>query len=796
MRREFLVGEHSSGTMFMFWFTNIIVSIVILRSKIIQFLEYADNTARLIFASIVCCLVFLEFALHLFADVNALRLPTSKRIREGKPLLGSTLDESITDKNRHNPCPELQASFLSRVSFWWMTGFIMLGFKGKLNDDALHSLRPCDETKQCMDAFLQGWKSQQKRAPATSFNKSPSYKPYSTYKYTAGNTEDDTAIVENGDITYPDCKAHTKVSVIKALWSAFGCYYSSIGIFELLNTIFTYIRPLVLDLLISFVQNRDPFVWKGYLYASLLFLLSIGRALVSQQHFLGKITTGMRVRSALTAAIYRKALKLSNNSRKKYSLGQIINLMAVDSQKISDVCNFLHNIWTAPLNVTICMVLLWKYLGAASLAGLAALTILVTVNALLASKTLKKYQVIQMKLKDMRLKLTNELLNGIKVIKLYAWEGAFMDRVLNVRQKEIVTIRIAAFIMAGSSITFFCAPLIFAVISFSVYVLLSASHLLNPQVAFVSLTLVNTLSRPMTVLPNAIGNFVQAYVSVCRIQAFLNDEELRDDVVSRSKDRQNAVSVEDGSFSWEQEENATLTNVTVGVKHGGLTMIVGKVGSGKSSLISAMLGEMDRKDGSVNVSKSTAYVPQEAWIRNDTLINNILFGKKISRETYDQIIDACALGPDLKALPAGDKTEIGEKGINLSGGQKQRLSIARAVAQDANIYLLDDPLSAVDSHVGKHIVEKLIGPNGLLKSKTRILVTHGVSYLHLADQIVVMKEGKVSEIGTYQQLLNHKGAFSEFLSNYVNEDTGEISSNSEGNYTIDPLWHGHSILKC
>lgn len=166
---------------------------------------------------------------------------------------------------------------------------------------------------------------------------------------------------------------------------------------------------------------------------------------------------------------------------------------------------------------------------------------------------------------------------------------------------------------------------------------------------------------------------------------------------------------------------------------------------------------------------SIAYVSQQPWIQNATLQENVLFGKALNKSLYNRVIDACALSPDLKILPAGDQTEIGEKGINLSGGQKQRVALARAVYNDSENYFLDDPLSAVDSHVGKHIFENVVGPNGLLKKKTRILVTHGITYLPEVDNIIVLKDGEITENGTYKQLLEKKGAFAEFLVQHLQE---------------------------
>jgi ATP-binding cassette, subfamily C (CFTR/MRP), member 1 len=241
---------------------------------------------------------------------------------------------------------------------------------------------------------------------------------------------------------------------------------------------------------------------------------------------------------------------------------------------------------------------------------------------------------------------------------------------------------------------------------------------------------------------------------------------------------ENPLLIENGTFSW-GGETSVLKNINLQVEKSKCVAVVGTVGSGKSSLLSALLGEMDKISGRVNTVGKIAYVPQQAWIQNATLQDNILFGRTMDRKKYDQVIQACALKPDLEILPGGDQTEIGEKGINLSGGQKQRVSLARAVYNDAEIYFLDDPLSAVDSHVGKHIFEQVLGPKGILAKKTRVLVTHGITYLPEVDNIFVLKEGEVSEQGTYKQLLDKKGAFAEFLIQHLTEVNAEVEDLEE-----------------
>lgn len=241
---------------------------------------------------------------------------------------------------------------------------------------------------------------------------------------------------------------------------------------------------------------------------------------------------------------------------------------------------------------------------------------------------------------------------------------------------------------------------------------------------------------------------MMAWVSLKRLNKFMNSKELDPTNVSTNPS-EFSLFIGDGNFSWDGEQ-MTLKNIDLRVKKGSLVGVVGVVGSGKSSLISALLGEMEKKSGHVNVDGSIAYVSQVPWIQNATLMDNILFGRPLDKERYEKVIHACALTSDLTMLPGGDQTEIGEKGINLSGGQKQRVAVARAVYSDAEIYIMDDPLSAVDSHVGKHIFDNLIGENGILSKKTRFLVTHAVAFLPKVDEIVVMKDGEISESGTYQ----------------------------------------------
>uniref|UniRef100_A0A8C1YWK0 Multidrug resistance-associated protein 1 n=1 Tax=Cyprinus carpio TaxID=7962 RepID=A0A8C1YWK0_CYPCA len=459
-----------------------------------------------------------------------------------------------------------------------------------------------------------------------------------------------------------------------------------------------------------------------------------------------------------------KALVITHAARRTSTVGEIVNLMSVDAQRFMDLITYINMIWSAPLQVILALYFLWQNLGPSVLAGIAVMVLMVPLNAVIAMKT-KTYQVAQMKSKDNRIKLMNEVLNGIKVLKLYAWELAFKDKVSAIRESELRVLKKTAYLGAVSTFTWVCAPFLVALSTFAVYVLVDEHNILDAQKAFVSLALFNILRFPLNMLPMVISSM--ASVSMKRLRVFLSHEELDEDNVERP-----AISSCDVSLS--------LFRINVCIPEGALVAVVGHVGSGKSSLLSALLGEMQKQEGYVSIKGSVAYVPQQAWIQNATLKDNILFGRDAKDSWYQKVVEACALLPDLEILPGGDSTEIGEKGVNLSGGQKQRVSVARAVYCSCAVYLLDDPLSAVDAHVGKHIFEKVIGPQGLLQGRTRVLVTHGLSFLPQVDLILVMVDGEITEMGSYTELLGRQGAFAEFLHTYTNTEQEEVEESVAG----------------
>uniref|UniRef100_A0A3P9D7X5 Multidrug resistance-associated protein 1 n=1 Tax=Maylandia zebra TaxID=106582 RepID=A0A3P9D7X5_9CICH len=670
-----------------------------------------------------------------------------------------------------NPCPEPGASFLSRITFWWITRMMMTGYRRPLEEKDLWSLNAEDCSHRVVPQLVKRWNTQCQK-----FKRSEEKMLYSSKRVPHSENPQRQAVEESEILILRPRKKNKEPSLLWALCLTFGPYFFISCIYKLIQDILMFVGPEILRLLIQFVNDSSAPSWQGYFYAALLFVCTSVQSLILQKYFHVCFVSGMRLRTAVIGAVYRKALVISSAARRTSTVGEIVNLMSVDAQRFMDLITYINMIWSAPLQVVLALYFLWQNLGPSVLAGVAVMVLMVPVNAVIAMKT-KAYQVAQMKSKDNRIKLMNEMLNGIKVLKLYAWELAFKGKVSDIRESELRVLKKAAYLGAVSTFTWVCAPFLVALSTFAVYVLIDERNVLDAQKAFVSLALFNILRFPLNMLPMVISSMVQASVSLKRLRVFLSHEELQLDSVEHkaAEGSQHSISVTDGAFTWSRTESPTLKRLNINIPEGSLVAVVGHVGSGKSSLLSALLGEMDKLEGSVTVKGSVAYVPQQAWIQNSSLKDNIIFGQERRQSWYQHVVEACALQPDLDILPAGDDTEIGEKGVNLSGGQKQRVSLARAVYCDRAVYLLDDPLSAVDAHVGKHIFDQVIGPQGLLKDKTRVLVTHGLSYLPQADLILVMMKGEISEVGSYQHLMATEGAFAEFLRTYAAVDKADNS---------------------
>ncbi|XP_076209731.1 ATP-binding cassette sub-family C member 3 isoform X1 [Aptenodytes patagonicus] len=744
---ERLRGVQSSGVLVIFWFLSVLCAVGPFRSKIMTTTAQGHVNERFRFTTfyIYFALIIVELILSCFKE---------------KPPFFSPVN---TDPN---PCPELTSGFLSRLTFWWFTSMAILGYKRPLEDKDLWSLNEDDTSKIIVQQLSKEWdkeKAECKQKEEVTYMKKSNY----VLNHVGDGPEE-------AEVLIRDKEHNRKPSFLKALLRTFGPYFLIGSFFKLIQDLLSFVNPQLLSVLIGFVKNKDAPAWWGFLIAALMFICAVLQTLILHQHFQYCFVTGMRLRTGITGVIYRKSLVITNSAKRSSTVGEIVNLMSVDAQRFMDLMTFLNMLWSAPLQIFLALYFLWQTLGPSVLAGVAVMVLLIPFNSAIAMKT-RRFQVEQMRYKDSRIKLMNEILGGIKVLKLYAWEPSFSEKVLEIRKNELQVLKKSAYLNSLSTFAWISAPFLVALTTFAVYVSVDEKNILDAEKAFVSLSLFNILKFPLNMLPQVISNVAQTSVSLKRIQQFLSHDELDPNCVETKVIAPgNAISVSNATFSWGKELKPSLKDINLLVPSGALVAIVGHVGCGKSSLVSALLGEMEKLEGEVAVKGSVAYVPQQAWIQNATLKDNILFGQAPNVQKYQNVLEACALKTDLEVLPGGDQTEIGEKGINLSGGQRQRVSLARAVYSNSDIYLLDDPLSAVDSHVAKHIFDKVIGPDGVLKGKTRILVTHGISFLPQVDHIVVLVDGKISETGSYQDLLKQNKAFAEFLRNYaLDEDIEE-----------------------
>uniref|UniRef100_A0A1A7YK11 ATP-binding cassette, sub-family C (CFTR/MRP), member 2 n=2 Tax=Iconisemion striatum TaxID=60296 RepID=A0A1A7YK11_9TELE len=778
-RRERVVD---STTLFLFWLLLVLCDIFPFQTLLREALSLGEvkDIPRFSLFNISFGLEVIALVLSAVADIS----------RE---------DQELVKKN-----PEVGAAFISRITFNWFNRMVLKGFKQPLVQEDMWELNKVETTAYISERFdyhmrselgkarVRFQKTLKKRVVKKALQEETSQNGF-TNSMGKGVSQDVLMMEDKGKKKDEKKKKKDKKEeknypnawLITTVYKTFKWILIESAFFKLLQDLLAFVSPQLLKMMISFTQNPSSYDWEGYLYAVLLLLVALLQSLFLQQYFQRCFVLGMKVRTAIMAAVYKKALVMSNENRKESTVGETVNLMSADAQRFNDVTNFIHLLWSCPVQIVISIAFLWIELGPSVLAGLAVMVLMVPINGLLATRA-RKLQVENMKFKDKRLKIMNEMLNGIKILKLFAWEPSFQAQVEGIRGEELKVMRKFAYLTSVSTFVFACAPAVVSLATFAVFVGVSSDNILTAEKAFTSISLFNILRFPLAMLPMLIASIVQTSVSKKRLEKFLGGDELESDHVRHDPSFNSAVSICDGSFAWERDAEPFLKNVSLDIKPGRLVAVVGAVGSGKSSLISALLGEMHCTKGFINIQGSLAFVPQQAWIQNATLRDNILFGSPYEDKKFQNVIEACALVPDLKLLAAGDLTEIGEKGINLSGGQKQRVSLARAAYSQADIFLLDDPLSAVDAHVGKHIFDKVIGPNGILKDKTRILVTHGISFLPYVDEVVVLVGGRVSEFGSYKSLRASKGAFSEFLDTYGKEHNNQ-STEEDGCQNTEDL---------
>ena len=510
-------------------------------------------------------------------------------------------------------------------------------------------------------------------------------------------------------------------------------------------------QPLLIRQLVLHIKRQsDAPAFVGYLYAITLCVAAILQATINQQIFFRNTRIGMRVRNALSSIIYKHLLTINTAALHKTTAAQTINLVANDAGKFEELSVFIHSFVLAPLEALATFGFIWWIIGLPVLFGYVVLILIVPIQ-LIFSRQFSRFRKTTMSFTDKRVQTINELVNGCQIIKMYNWEKAMEERVRETRRRELLSIYKASCLRAFNiALSFATLPLI-ALATFGGSWLMGQTLL--PENIFAALAFFSMVRVPVTVLmPSGIEKFSEAIVSAKRIDQFMQlDTLLNKHEKLENKNGDHAIIMKDASFSW--NDTPSLFSLNLKVRNGSLIGVKGAIGAGKSTLLAAILSEINLVSGKLRLYvDSISYAPQSAWIIADTIQANILLGKPMNEERYKNVIKACCLDTDLHNFgEVGDLLMIGDKGVNLSGGQKARISLARALYADADLYLFDDPLAAVDPKVAKIIFDECIGPRSLLCRKTRILVTHQTHFLVEADQIILLTNGHIDELHIEQR---------------------------------------------
>ncbi|KAL1465333.1 hypothetical protein WDU94_004915, partial [Cyamophila willieti] len=548
-----------------------------------------------------------------------------------------------------------------------------------------------------------------------------------------------------------------------------------------------FISPAIfLRNLLVFSETADSTVWNGIFWAFCLTMSEVLRILFFTWSWALNYRTAVRLRAACMGLLYKKVIRLNSLGNK--SVGELINLFSTDSQRIFDMTLFAPQIVGGPLTLVCGAIYIYWLLSPWALAGMVVFVIFYPIQYGLAKLT-AHYRAKTFTTTDRRIKIISEVISYIKLIKMYAWEKNFARKLDDTRRRELGYIRYTSYFQSLGLSIGPTAPVISAITAFLAHV--TTGYNLTSSQAFSLVTIVNAQMRlAFSNLRIGSENIMESIVSFNRIKSVLLMEEVNV-YISKPIDKSTAVSIAGGTFLWDTvldtgtttnkkkhltkkqekaeaeekthlkpedvERNIALVDINFFAPKGKLVGICGAVGSGKSALLYAILSQLRSSGGKLSREGNCAYVSQEAWITNDTLRQNILFGEPFEPQRYYKTLYNCALNTDIHILPGGDQTEIGERGVNLSGGQKQRVALARAMYSNKDIFVLDDPFSALDTEVATHIFRYCI--LDILGPRTVILVSNQIQYLSKCSLIYVLKDGRIVESGTHDELLSHNGEY-------------------------------------
>ncbi|XP_065902754.1 ATP-binding cassette sub-family C member 4-like isoform X2 [Dysidea avara] len=667
--------------------------------------------------------------------------------------------------------PRKEANLISRLFFVWLDPLVWTGYRRELNQEDLYANPEGAKSQKLLKDFKKYWALELRRQQR---NKQPRLW-FALLRYFKG-------ILVYGIMFYIEILIFLVQSLLVGYLSQYFCEKNS------LEEELSIAQKTNDSTLVNALEEEIELATRNaYLFAAGITVFGFVIAVTHAWIFYLSGTAGMKFRVLLTAAIYEKILHLSHSTIGQLSIGHIVNLATNDVQRFDQALEFIHMWWIFPLSAPLAVYLLWSEVGPSCLVGFGIMFLQPPLQYILA-RLYTRMWLKAAKVTDNRVRVMNEIIGGMRLIKMYAWEWAFHEYVKMIRRKESKIITKASMIRSFNQALFYSLISLLSFATFSTYTALG--NVLTPKKVFTVIT-VFAITRIYYFyrLVNCLLGLSDMWVASKRIQNLLLLPELSNNTITYSDKLVNeevTTDSGDGSFSNGVTPRIIVNNLTASWTHARekvvledinftvdqsnrLLAVVGPVGSGKSSILQCLLRELEALDGSVDIEGSVSYASQDPWIFSGTVKENILFGKNYDEVWYKKVVECCSLIKDIDEMPIGNETLIGERGVNLSGGQKARVNLARTVYRDSDIMLLDDPLSAVDAAVSRHLFDKCIC--GVLADKLVILVTHQLQYAEHADCILVLKEGCVQGYGNYEELtstgLDPTELFDDVMDNLV-----------------------------